>query len=325
MSLTLTNPLRPALLAAARSERIERTVSRSRLTRSLVTRFVPGAAEDAVMDAVQKLLADGRSISVDYLGEDISHASEADKTVTAYLSLLAAYRRLELRRLELPVTDRARRLEISLKLSALGQSLPGGQELALVNARIICQAAAEAGVWVNVDAEDHTTTDSTLAIVAELRREFPDVATVLQAYLHRTEADCAALSGAGSRIRLCKGAYAEPAEVAFQGKEEVDASYLRCLRVLMQGEGYPMVASHDPRMIAAAQAYAAEAGRGTDDYEIQMLFGIRDAEQTRLVGEGVTVRTYVPFGDDWYGYFMRRLAERPANLIFFLRSLVGKK
>jgi proline dehydrogenase len=151
------------------------------------------------------------------------------------------------------------------------------------------------------------------------------VATVLQAYLHRTEADCAALSGSGSRIRLCKGAYQEPAEVAFQGKEAVDASYLRCLRVLMQGEGYPMVASHDPAMVAAAQQYATEAGRGTDDYEIQMLFGIRDVEQDRLVGEGVTVRTYVPFGDDWYGYFMRRLAERPANLIFFLRSLVGRR
>lgn len=317
---TLTNPLRPALLAAARSERIERTVSRSRLTRSLVTRFVPGAAEDKVMEAVRTLLASGRSISVDYLGEDISEASEADKTVAAYLSLLAAYRRLDL-----PRTDGPRRLEVSIKLSALGQSLAGGEQLALTNARIICQAAADAGAWVNVDAEDHTTTDSTLRIVAELRREFPDVATVLQAYLHRTEADCAALSGSGSRIRLCKGAYQEPSEVAFQGKDDVDASYLRCLRVLMQGQGYPMVASHDPRMIAAAQEYAAEAGRGTDDYEIQMLFGIRDGEQERLVGEGVTVRTYVPFGDDWYGYFMRRLAERPANLVFFLRSLVGRK
>jgi proline dehydrogenase len=317
---TLTNPLRPVLLAAARSERIERTVSRSRLTRSLVTRFVPGAAEDKVMEAVGSLLASGRSISVDYLGEDISDASEADKTVAAYLSLLAAYRRLDL-----PRTDGPRRLEVSIKLSALGQSLPDGEQLALVNARIICQAAADAGAWVNVDAEDHTTTDSTLAIVAELRRAFPDVATVLQAYLHRTEADCAALSGSGSRIRLCKGAYQEPAEVAFQGKEAVDASYLRCLRVLMQGEGYPMVASHDPAMVAAAQQYATEAGRGTDDYEIQMLFGIRDVEQDRLVGEGVTVRTYVPFGDDWYGYFMRRLAERPANLVFFLRSLVGRR
>jgi proline dehydrogenase len=176
-----------------------------------------------------------------------------------------------------------------------------------------------------VDAEDHTTTDSTLRIVRELRREFPSVATVLQAYLHRTEADCRELAGEGSRIRLCKGAYSEPAEVAFQGKDEVDASYLRCLRVLMEGQGYPMVASHDPAMIAAAITYAQEAGRGHDDFEIQMLYGIRDAEQTRLVDEGVHVRTYIPFGDDWYGYFMRRLAERPANLAFFLRALVGRK
>ena len=214
---------------------------------------------------------------------------------------------------------------MSIKLSALGQSLPGnGEELALVNARTICAAAEEAGVWVNVDAEDHTTTDSTLRIVKELRREFPSLATVLQAYLHRTEADCRELAGPGSRIRLCKGAYKEPSEVAFQTADEVDASYLRCLRVLMEGQGYPMVASHDPQMIAAAQTYAAETGRGSDDYEIQMLFGIRDGEQTRLVSDGVHVRTYVPFGNDWYGYFMRRLAERPANLTFFLRSLVSK-
>ena len=112
--------------------------------------------------------------------------------------------------------------------------------------------------------------------------------------------------------------------MAFQGKDEVDASYLRCLRILMEGQGYPMVASHDPQMIAAAQAYAAETGRAGRDYEIQMLYGIRDGEQTRLVAEGVQVRTYIPFGNDWYGYFMRRLAERPANLVFFLRSLVSR-
>ena len=167
---TLTNPLRPVLLAAARSERIERTVSRSRLTRSLVTRFVPGAAEDAVMDAVRTLLASGRSISVDYLGEDISDAVRGRRRPSqAYLSLLAAYRRLDAAR----APTVARRLEVSIKLSALGQSLPDGEQLALVNARIICQAAADAGAWVNVDAEDHTTTDSTLAIVRELRRRVP--------------------------------------------------------------------------------------------------------------------------------------------------------
>jgi proline dehydrogenase len=316
----LANPLRPVLLAASRSTRLERTISSSKITRSLVTKFVPGASEDAAVGAVRALVATGRFISVDYLGEDISHAGEAEQTVAAYLSLLEAYAGLRL-----APTDGARPLEVSIKLSALGQSLSGGDELCLVNARTICAAAERAGAWVNVDAEDHTTTDSTLRIVHELRQEFPTVATVLQAYLHRTEADCRALAGAGSRIRLCKGAYSEPAEVAYQGRQAVNASYLRCLRILMEGQGYPMVASHDPQLISAAIAYAQQSGRGNEYFEIQMLYGIRDAEQTRLVGEGVHVRTYIPFGDDWYGYFMRRLAERPANLAFFLRALIGRK
>lgn len=319
-SFTIGNPLRPVILAASRSSRMERTINKSKITRSLVTRFVPGEGEDAAMAAVRSLLNRGQAISVDYLGEDISHASEAEQTVRAYQSLLRAYRTIDLAAATGP-----RRLEVSIKLSALGQSLPGnGEELALVNARTICAAAEEAGAWVNVDAEDHTTTDSTLGIVRELRREYPTVATVLQAYLHRTEADCHALSGEGSRIRLCKGAYKEPAEVAFQPKREVDASYLRCLRVLMEGDGYPMVASHDPKIIEAALALAAETGRDNSAYEIQMLYGIRPAEQARLTGEGITMRTYVPFGRDWYGYFMRRLAERPANLTFFLRSLITR-
>lgn len=320
MPFTLSNPLRPAILAASRSPRLERGISRSKLTKKLVTRFVPGADEASAVAAVRALVKSGRFISVDYLGEDISTAAEAEATVSAYLSLLAAYRGIGA-----GAGEGARPLEVSIKLSALGQSLPGGEELALVNARTICAAAEETGAWVNVDAEDHTTTDSTLRIVRELRREFPTVATVLQAYLHRTEQDCRDLAGAGSRIRLCKGAYSEPAEVAYQAKEDVDASYFRCLKVLMDGQGYPMVASHDPQMIEAAQAYAREAGRTAADFEIQMLYGIRDAEQTRLIASGVHVRTYVPFGNDWYGYFMRRLAERPANLIFFLRSLVSKK
>ncbi len=333
MTVTLSNPLRPAILAASRSGRMERTVSRSRLSHKLVTRFVPGAEEAHAVAAVKDLVQAGRFVSVDYLGEDISHAGEAEDTVQAYLSLLQAYGRLgvepgtDTRAVSDPggtPPDAPRVLEVSIKLSALGQSLPGGEELALGNARRICAAATEIGAWVNVDAEDHTTTDSTLAIVRELRKEFPTVATVLQAYLHRTEADCRELSGEGSRIRLCKGAYKEPAEVAFQGKDDVDASYLRCLKVLMDGQGYPMVASHDPQMVAAAQAYATEAGRTNLDHEIQMLYGIRDAEQSRLVSEGVQVRTYIPFGDDWYGYFMRRIAERPANLMFFLRSLVSR-
>ena len=319
MAFTLSNPLRPVILAASRSARMERAISRFKPSHKLVTRFVPGRGEAEAVAAVKDLVQAGRFISVDYLGEDISHPDEAEATVRAYLSLLQAFRTLGVQPESGP-----RPLEVSIKLSALGQSLPDGEELARGNARRICTAAEEVGAWVNVDAEDHTTTDSTLGIVRALRQEFPTVATVLQAYLHRTEADCRELSGAGSRIRLCKGAYNEPAEVAYQGKDDVDASYLRCLKILMDGQGYPMVASHDPRMVAAAQAYAAEAGRTNADYEIQMLYGIREAEQSRLVADGVQVRTYIPFGEDWYGYFMRRLAERPANLVFFLRSLASR-
>ncbi|GAA1852010.1 proline dehydrogenase family protein [Microlunatus capsulatus] len=320
MPAVLVNPLRPALLAAARSPRLERTVSRLGLTRRVVDRFVPGESEASVVAAAEELLASGRFVSVDHLGEDTTDAAQADATVAAYLSLLRAWADLPV-----PAGTAVPALEVSLKLSALGQSLPGdGEAVALANARTICRAADAAGVWVNVDAEDHTTTDSTLAVVRALREDHPTVATVLQAYLHRTEDDCRALSGPGSRVRLCKGAYAEPASVAFQSGEEVDASYRRCLEVLVRGQGYPMVASHDPAMISAAEALVAGTGRGADDYEFQMLYGIRDAEQRRLVVQGHHVRVYTPYGDQWYGYFMRRLAERPANLAFFLRSLVSR-
>ena len=214
---------------------------------------------------------------------------------------------------------------MSLKLSALGQALPrDGEKIALENAHAICTAAQRAGVWVTVDAEDHTTTDSTLSIVRELRADFDWLGTVLQAYLRRTHADCREFASSGARIRLCKGAYDEPASVAYRDRDDVDDSYLRCLRVLMSGSGYPMVASHDPAVIAAAGAIARETGRGAGEFEYQMLYGIRDSEQRRLADAGHAMRVYVPFGTQWYGYFVRRLAERPANLTFFLRALAGR-
>lgn len=313
MTTVLNNPLRPALLAAARSPRLEATMSRMRITRKLVDRFVAGESEPDAVTAVRGLLESGRYVTVDYLGEDTTDAAQAAATVDAYLSLLQAYSALD---------SGTRSLEVSLKLSALGQGID--RSLALENARIICTAAENAGVWVTVDAEDHTTTDSTLSIVRELRQDFPDLGTVLQAYLRRTESDCREFSGLRSRIRLCKGAYNEPASVAFQKPADVSNSYVRCLRVLMEGDGYPMVASHDPEMIDAADRFAAAAGREVDSYEYQMLYGIRDNEQRRLVADGKHLRVYVPYGNQWYGYFMRRLAERPANLMFFARSLMSK-
>jgi proline dehydrogenase len=191
--------------------------------------------------------------------------------------------------------------------------------LATDNAARICARAHTEGTTVTVDMEDHTTTDATLESVRELRRDWPRTGAVLQAYLRRTEADCAALAEPGSRVRLCKGAYDEPASVAFRERREVDESYRRCLRVLMAGEGYPMVATHDPALIQ----HAGELGAARD-FEFQMLYGVRPEEQRRLAASDHRMRVYLPYGSAWFPYFMRRLGERPANVMFFLRSFASR-
>ena len=307
--------LRAPMLAAARSRRIRALVEAVPATRSVVRRFVAGSETADAVRVARELAADGRKITLDHLGEDTTDAAQAASTVRAYEAVLTA----------LAAEGLAVGADVSVKLSAVGQFLPAdGEGVALENARKICAAADAVGATVTLDMEDHTTTDSTLGILRELRGEYPWVGAVLQAYLRRTEQDCRELSGPGSRVRLCKGAYAEPEAVAFQDKAEVDKSYARCLRVLMEGSGYPMVASHDPRMIEIAEALAISAGRTADDHEFQMLYGIRPEEQWRIAASGSSMRVYVPYGDEWYGYFMRRLAERPANLAFFLRGLATR-
>ncbi|WP_406239854.1 proline dehydrogenase family protein [Nocardia sp. NBC_01009] len=313
------NPLRPAILAAAGSPRMKRMLTGIPVTANIVRRFVAGETRDELIPVVRGLLGSGRMISVDFLGENTTDRAQADATLAEYLSLIN-----DLAVLDDGRSGAAARIEVSVKLSALGQALPDdGPATATENLRILCAKAGQAGVWVTVDAEDHTTTDATLATVHAVRAEFPWLGAVLQAYLYRTEADCRELSGAELRIRLCKGAYREPRAVAFQRASEVTDSYLRCLDTLMRGAGYPMVASHDPVLITAAQQLAVETGRGTDRFEQQMLYGVRDTEQLRLAAAGTAMRVYVPYGDQWYGYLTRRLAERPANLAFFLRALAG--
>ena len=309
---------RPTILAASRSQRLRATAERLPVTRRVVDRFVAGETVPEALDATAALRASGRLVTIDYLGEDTTSKEDADSTVAAYLALLEG--------LKSDGDAKVRPLEVSLKLSALGQALPrDGEKIALENAHTICAKARDIGAWVTVDAEDHTTTDSTLSIVRDLRTEFDWLGTVLQAYLKRTRADCAEFAASGARIRLCKGAYDEPASVAYRDPDEVTDSYLTCLRILMAGRGYPMVASHDPEIIAAVPALAREYNRGVDDFEYQMLYNIRDGEQRRLADEGNHVRVYVPFGYEWYGYFVRRLAERPANLTFFLRALAERR
>jgi len=298
--------LRSTLHAAARSRTV-RSLVESGPFDPLVDRFVAGTSDDDVL-AVARLLSVDRLVTVDRLGEDTTDRAQADATVAAYVTLIGR------------LGDLATRVEVSVKLSALGQSLAvDADKIALESAREICAAAAAAGTTVTVDMEDHTTTDRTLQTVRDLRVDFPWVGAVLQSQLRRTEADCRDLAGPGSRVRLCKGAYAEPASVAFERRAEVDLSYVRCLKVLMGGDGLPMVATHDPRLVDIAR----DLGRGRP-YELQMLHGVRPDAQVALAAEGEAVRVYLPYGTEWFGYFMRRLGERPANLAFFARSLLTR-
>jgi len=314
-------PLREGLLILSRSRALKRLVTTLPVSSSVVRSYVPGERVDDVVRAVTRLAEQGLHATVDHLGEDTTDVEQAEAAVAAYAELLK----------QLSAHGLSHRAEVSVKLTAIGLALPdeaapgGGFKIALENARAICRAARNAGTTVTLDMEDHHWTDATLAILRELRKDFPETGAVLQAYLHRTEADCRDLAYEGSRVRLCKGAYDEPADVAWTDPADVDRSYVRCLKVLLAGQGYPMIATHDPRLIEIAASLASRYGRAQGTYEYQMLFGIRPLEQQRLAEAGETVRVYVPYGTEWYGYLMRRLAERPRNLSFFLTSLVSKK
>jgi len=312
--------LRKVLLAAAASERVRETVTGTAATRAIVNRYVAGdSSEDAIATA-RALRSAGLLVSLDYLGEDTTNAQRAAATAAQYVHLLG--------KLAAEGLTEGGAVEVSVKPTAVGLLLgsedgPGpnavGVRIATEHLERIAAAARDAGTTVTVDAEDHRTTDAALRIVTGLRARFPSVGSVLQAALHRTEADARELAAPGVRIRLCKGAYAEPESAAFTARHDVDRSYARCLRILMAGAGYPMAATHDPRLIAITGSLGL--ARAADSFEYQMLYGVRPDEQRRLAASGAKVRVYLPYGSDWYPYLIRRLAERPANLALFLRSL----
>ncbi|CAM3637115.1 proline dehydrogenase family protein [Kibdelosporangium persicum] len=302
------HPLRSLILAAAGNDAIRRLVATAPVSRDVVRRFVAGDRTADAIGVTRDLVASGRSVTLDHLGEDVTDAQQADLNVRAYLELLDA----------LHAEGLSARAEVSVKLSAVGQKLD--ERVALANASRVCAAAEQCGTTVTLDMEDHTTTDSTLRVLAELRRTWPSTGAVLQSYLRRTLDDCVAL--ADTRVRLVKGAYDEPESVAFRG-HEVDLGYVRCVNALFAGDGYPMFATHDPRLVRIVAERARWYDRKPGTYEYQMLFGVRPDEQRRLAREGETVRVYVPYGSQWYGYLMRRLAERPANTTFFARALVS--
>ena len=311
--------LRRLLLAASASPRLRQLIVTAPQTRAIVDSYVAGETADDAVRVTRALRASGLLVTLDYLGEDTTDEAQAVAVADEYVHLLG--------KLAADGLTHGGTTEVSVKPTAVGLFVRAGlaaQTLATQNIARICEAAREAGTTVTLDAEGYDAVEPTHRIVSSLRAEFPDLGCVIQASLRRSEADCQELAGYGSRVRLCKGAYNEPESVAYAGKRDVDLAYARCLRALMNGAGYPMMATHDPRLIEITGSLATLSGRSAESFEYQMLYGIRPVEQRRLANTGARMRVYVPYGGDWYGYLVRRLAERPSNLGFFLRSLGSK-
>lgn len=306
--------MRSLFLSLSHRRSLGRLATRLPFTRPMVARFVAGESLAEALPALRRAREAGFRTTVDILGESVNHIEAARAAADSYVAALGV--------LDAEGLD----LNVSLKLSQMGLGL--GAPVARENLARVLVAAAGVGAFVRIDMEDHPTTDATLDLWRQLRSVMAgsgDVGVVIQAALRRSEADVETLIAEGARIRLCKGAYKEPASVAFADKADVDAAYLRLTERLLAAGTMPAIATHDDRMVDHAIAYARAHDIGPDRFEFQMLYGVRRDLQDRLLAEGWTVRIYVPFGDRWYPYFMRRLAERPANVTFLLRSLLRER
>ncbi|WP_224240604.1 proline dehydrogenase family protein [Hyalangium gracile] len=301
---------RSALLFLSRREGLKDVATRLGPLRELAGRFIAGETLEQAVEAVKGLNAQGLMASFDHLNEAVSKAAETQDEVREYRRLLARIDAVGVR------------ANVSLKLTQCG--LLFDKKLALENARVVVREAAARGSFVRVDMEQSAVTQATLDTVRALHAEFGEahVGAVLQSYLRRTESDARALCAERVRIRLCKGAYLEGPEVAYQDKKDVDANFVRVMKVLLDSGVYHGIATHDERMIDATLDYAAKQRLPSSAFEFQMLYGIRRDLQVRLAQAGFPVRIYVPYGRYWYPYFMRRLAERPANLWFVLKNMV---
>jgi proline dehydrogenase len=299
--------LRALLLELAKSSRLRRWITSNGTTRRLAQRFVPGEDLALAIEAARRCNRAGIPASLDHLGENVLTREDAERARRAYTDALDR------------IATESLDANISLKLTHLGLDL--GDEFCAEQLRIVTQRATALRNFVRVDMEGSAYTDRTLRIVEQARAETDAVGTVIQAYLYRSEKDIHDLLRIGCRIRLVKGAYKEPSQIAFPHKRDVDANYVKLMRLLLPSGIYHAMATHDPNMIDATIRFATEHGIAKDKFEFQMLYGIRTDLQSRLVREGYRVRVYIPFGRDWFPYFMRRLAERPANLLFFARNL----
>ncbi|MDQ2974595.1 MAG: proline dehydrogenase family protein [Acidobacteriota bacterium] len=301
---------RSALIYLSRQEGLKDFAARFRPFKKLTTRFVAGETIDEAVAAIRELNAEGCSASFDHLNESVANASEAEAEVKEYLRILSR------------IDDTGINSNVSIKLTQFGLELD--PELAYKNARAIVEDAARRGNFVRVDMEASTVTQVTIDVFKRLRAEFGlnNVGIVLQSYLRRTYDDAQQLVKLPARIRICKGAYNEPPDVAFPDKKDTDANYIRVIQLLLSSGVYHGIATHDPKMIEATIAFAQREGIGKDAFEFQMLFGIRRDLQRQLAKDGYNMRVYVPYGKHWYPYFMRRLAERPANIWFVLKNLL---
>jgi len=298
---------RTLLLELAKSPRLRRWITSNGVARRLAQRFVPGEDLALAIEAARRCNRAGMTVSLDHLGENVLNREDAERARMAYTGVLDC---IAVNHLD---------ANVSLKLTHLGLDL--GDEFCSEQLRIVTQRAAALQNFVRVDMEGSAYTERTLGIVRQARAETDAVGAVIQAYLYRSEQDIRNLLSIGCRIRLVKGAYKESSQIAFPRKRDVDANYVKLMRLLLPSDVYHALATHDPNMIDAAVRFAAERDIAKDKFEFQMLYGIRTDLQRRLVRDGYHVRVYIPFGRDWFPYLMRRLAERPANLFFFAKNL----
>src|ERR1041384_2425400 len=300
---------RDALLWLSNREGLKDFATRFGFFKQLTTRFVAGDTIDEVVPLIRQLNTENCTASFDHLNESVGSAAEAEQEVSEYLNILAK------------IDENHIRSNVSIKLTQFGLGLDN--ELAYKNARRVVEDAHRRGNFVRVDMEDSNATQATIDIFKRLRAEFGlnDVGIVLQSYLYRTLADAQELVKLPARIRICKGAYSEPPEVAFPEKKDVDANYIKVMQILLGSGIYHGIATHDPKMVDATIEFATREGIGKEKFEFQMLYGIRRDLQHQLARDGFNVRIYVPYGKHWYPYFMRRLAERPANIWFVMKNL----
>jgi proline dehydrogenase len=302
--------LKATLLKAAASPTLKRQVTSNPVAWRVARRFIAGERLDDAERTIRELNAAGISVALDHLGENTESHQQARAAAAAYLAALDR------------IQDEGLDANISIKLTALGLDL--GADLGAEEAAKVAARGKEVGAMVGVDMESAGYVDRTLDLVASLQESYDDVGVCLQAYLHRTPDDLARLDDLGIPVRLVKGAYQEPPEVAIQRKADVDAAYARLLEALIRDNPYPMVATHDEALVTRTKALVAAYRRDRSTFEFQMLHGVRRDLQEQVVAEGYRLRVYVPYGDQWYPYFMRRLAERPANLYFFLSNLLKR-